>query len=440
MSISSAINFRRDWIDKIDKNVMPFVEYPGYDYRYPAIDTFPISSALASEIKVASEKLYKIFEKVTTVFQSCGDKFLDDMDIPQNMIPYLKQTNELGCPTWLSRFDFVFDKSNNIKMIEINADTPCAVIEAFYGNGIAVDDKHNPNYGEYEQLKSFLLEVFNKIYIPEFNLGNGKISTLHPFVFSCFDDYIEDKGTTMFLMNAMKEAVGTLYPDNMIVFESFYNLLIDESDNSIVLPDGRKPAAIYRLHPLELLIDEVAPDGTRIGEMLLEGYKNGKFTMFNPPESIIMQNKAFQAFVWMLATNDSETLTKEEKEDIFQYMLPSYFERDFNYSTKGKFICKPIWGREGNGIYVINDGRKILEKCIDNQEDIVQRDSSKMLIQEFVGQPEYSMRTDEGIISGYITLSCFMLKDTSSALYARFSPAKIAGTEAYWAALKKEDF
>ena len=238
-------------------------------------------------------------------------------------------------------------------------------------------------------------------------------------------------------MYAMKEAVGTLYPDNMIVFESFYNLLIDESDNSIVLPDGRKPAAIYRLHPLELLIDEVAPDGTRIGEMLLEGYKDGRFTMFNPPESIIMQNKAFQAFVWMLATSDSETLTKGEKEDILQYMLPSYFERDFDYSTQGKFICKPIWGREGNGIYVINDGRKVLEKCIDNPEDIVQRDSSKMMIQKFVDQPEYSMRTDEGVISGYITLSCFMLKDASSALYARFSPVKIAGTEAYWAALRK---
>ena len=27
MSISSAKNFRRDWIDKIDRNVLPFVEY-----------------------------------------------------------------------------------------------------------------------------------------------------------------------------------------------------------------------------------------------------------------------------------------------------------------------------------------------------------------------------------------------------------------------------
>lgn len=59
------------------------------------------------------------------------------------------------------------------------------------------------------------------------------------------------------------------------------------------------------------------------------------------------------------------------------------------------------------------------------------------MIQKFVDQPEYSMRTDEGVISGYITLSCFMLKDASSALYARFSPVKIAGTEAYWAALRK---
>lgn len=47
-------------------------------------------------------------------------------------------------------------------------------------------------------------------------------------------------------------------------------------------------------------------------------------------------------------------------------------------------------------------------------------------------QPAWSLRTDEGLLNGYLTLSCFMLGEKASAVYSRFSPEAIAGTEAYW--------
>ena len=28
----------KDWIDKLDRKIFPFVEYPGYEARYPAIE------------------------------------------------------------------------------------------------------------------------------------------------------------------------------------------------------------------------------------------------------------------------------------------------------------------------------------------------------------------------------------------------------------------
>lgn len=133
-----------------------------------------------------------------------------------------------------------------------------------------------------------------------------------------------------------------------------------------------------------------------------------------------------------------EYVKKKEKEVIGQYMLPSYFERDFDSSSikdyDTSWIHKPIWGREGNGIFIADARSNVLEsKEVPDPDEIIQRDSEKCMIQKFVRQPHFTMKTDEGVIDGCYTLSCFMLGTKPSAVYARFSPEEIAGTEAYWA-------
>ena len=434
---------RNDWLDTLDREIFPFVEYPGFENRYPTIELVGMTEELVAELREASEKLFRIFCKVTEVFQSCSDQFMEDMEIPAGMRPFLHQKNVLGLPTWLSRFDFVFDGRRRLHMVEINADTPCAVIEAFYGNRMACryHRRKNPNRDSYEELKDWLKYVFDRTYSVEVDLQRGRISTEHPFVFSCFEDYVEDRGTTLFLLQALKEAIGSLYPDNMVVFESFYELGVNP-DGSVQLPDGRTAAVLYRLHPMELLIEEASEDGAQLGAMFMEGYKKGRFHLFNPPEAIIMQSKGFQALVWSLAHSEKagSLFTREEVQVIRQYMLPSYFERDFSAQQKEgslpaeRWIKKPIWGREGNGIHVVDEaGRLVSEKYVPNADEVVQRDSDKVLVQRFVEQPSCNLRTDEGVLKGYLTLSCFMLGDKASAIYSRFSPEEIAGTEAYWA-------
>ena len=150
-----------------------------------------------------------------------------------------------------------------------------------------------------------------------------------------------------------------------------------------------------------------------------------------------MQSKAFQALVWALNNQPAgvtPVFSAEESEIIDRYMLPSYFARDFvqeKIAPDTGWIKKPIWGREGAGIEVLDSNGVRFGKEVDT-EDIVRRDSRDSMYQFFVEQQPCEADTDSGRLTGYKTLSCFMLGKNPSALYARFSPDQIAGTEAYW--------
>jgi glutathionylspermidine synthase len=197
---------------------------------------------------------------------------------------------------------------------------------------------------------------------------------------------------------------------------------------------------------MELLIDEVASDGSSLGKLFMDGYASGKFRMFNPPESIIMQCKGFQALIWALhiVWKDKNIFTSEENRIIDKYMLPTYFEHDMSgdvFKLSKKWIKKPIWGREGKGIIVVdNTNSLIMEKEIDNPEEVIQRTPKTCIYQKFVNQIKLPTKVDDpNINDGYFTLSCFMLGDEADALYARMSPEQIAGTEAYWSPVICDD-
>ena len=182
---------------------------------------------------------------------------------------------------------------------------------------------------------------------------NSKYNTIksgeaNPFVFACFHDYLEDLGTTKFLMNTMKSA----YPEADVRFLSFYDMVID--DEGILLPDGSHASNLYRLHPMELLIDETTATGEPLGEMFLDLYNEGRFNLFNPPEAIILQNKSFMSLVYALYLTN-QFFTGPERDIIERYLTPSYFESDFPNLDEGLYIQKEIWGREGRNIQVVEN-------------------------------------------------------------------------------------
>ena len=429
----------QSYIDQLDRKVFTFIDYEGYDDRYPALSTQAFPRAFYEEIRQVSRGLFGIFCKATQVFQAGPDDFAGQMDMPQELIPYLHKANILGLPTWLSRFDFVLDRDGHLKMVELNADTPCFLIESYYANGVAAGfvGKSDPNEGLRDDLRAYLGGIHDVVMTMA---SKGRIESAgsileQPFVFACFDDYIEDAATTRFLMEEMKAA----RPHMDARFLSLYDMAIDPG--GIPLDDGAYAAGLYRLHPMELLIDETTPDGEPLGHYFLDLYQEGKFALFNPPEAIIMQNKSFMALVYALYLTD-RFFTPQERRLIEDYLVPSYFENDFSALADGSYIQKEIWGREGRHVKVMEkrngEAQVHLEKEVDNYDDIVCRDSNRLMYQDFIQQKIFRHRVDSGTKDGYLTLSCCMLGGKPSAVGCRFSPEKIAGTEAYFVPLVVE--
>lgn len=429
----------QSYIDQLDRKVFTFIDYEGYDDRYPALSTQAFPRAFYEEIRQVSRGLFGIFCKAIQVFQAGPDGFAGQMDMPQELIPYLHKANILGLPTWLSRFDYVLDRDGHLKMVELNADTPCFLIESYYANGVAAGfvGKSDPNEGLRDDLRAYLGGIHDVVMTMA---SKGRIESAgsileQPFVFACFDDYIEDAATTRFLMEEMKAA----RPHMDARFLSLYDMAIDPG--GIPLDDGAYAAGLYRLHPMELLIDETTPDGEPLGHYFLNLYQEGKFALFNPPEAIIMQNKSFMALVYALYLTD-RFFTPQERKLIEDYLVPSYFENDFSALADGSYIQKEIWGREGRHVKVMEkrngEAQLHLEKEVDNYDDIVCRDSNRLMYQDFIQQKVFRHRVDSGTKDGYLTLSCCMLGGKPSAVGCRFSPEKIAGTEAYFVPLVVE--
>ncbi len=213
------------YIDRLDPRIFTYIQYGDYADRYPAHTAQAFPDSFYEELRAASRGLFHVFCKAAAVFRDAPDDFARAMDMPEELLSYLRTPNVFGLPTWLARFDYVLDEAGRIRMVEINADTPCFIIESYYANAVAADyfGKSDPNAGAMAQLRVFLSHVWERCV--------GGADEDAPFVFSCFDDYPEDLATTLFLQRLMQEG----HPQADIRFLSFYDMEIDAEG----IPAGR---------------------------------------------------------------------------------------------------------------------------------------------------------------------------------------------------------
>ena len=175
---------RESYIDNIDLRIMPFIDFPEYPDRYPALSVEGFDLEFYDELRYTSKRLFEIFDKVAKLLRYNDKDILLDLGILKKSIPYMNIPNKLNLSTWLSRFDYVLDKDRNLKLVELNADTPCAFVEAYYGNGIACDyfGLENPNRFEYSKLVEFLGEVADRVIRKSVDLDRKEFINREPFL------------------------------------------------------------------------------------------------------------------------------------------------------------------------------------------------------------------------------------------------------------------
>lgn len=410
---------KSSWIDLLDEKIIPYIDAPDYETRYPVLSPLYISKSEKEKIQYIAREVCAVMAKLAEDVRSKGNVMpIDIINMTPKLTPFILD-DDSKYVTNIARLDFVKDKNGIYKVVEINADTPCAMPEAFYGNAVA--QKYFAGSKD-DGFDAELIEPFTKLLKTTLK-GKINFSGVN-ITLAANDAYAEDWANMMYLKNALEDYIKAHFDEYEFVNVRAARLIdLVVKDDGVYHNDGSgeyKIDVLYRLHPLELLMDDESDDGYPVGLKLMDLANMHKVILVNPVKAILMQNKAMMAIAHYLAgsTGYFDDAAKQlVRTNIAETSMDA---KDF---AGRKFLKKPIFGREGCNISIIEpDGTFSYEA--------EEADDCADIYQEFIDSDLVSVETDAGRWKGKFTYSCFVINGKPSKLFVRFSPYDITGIEA----------
>jgi len=393
-----------------------------YGTEYALYDVHIESSHIIDSIKEAANQIGELFFKTAPLLRSLDDQTLFSLGFPKDSLPYLR-LKTMETESVISRLDFAVT-TDQIKLLELNADTPTFIKELFHVNELVCRhfQVQNPNKLEEKKLALALKHAIFEAY-------NELDRTNYPnVVFSSHDTHEEDKLTTLYLMK-LADVDATYVPLSQLRIVPASTVEEGEHIEAGVYDQhGQKIDVLYRqTYPLEHLIEDEDPSThEKVGHMLLTLAQQKQVAIINPPSAFLLQSKAVQALIWALHEQHHPFFTKEEHHIIETYFLPTYLEEDPFIERKQAFVKKPSFGREGDTVEIYNeDGIKIDE----DQHKTYQKYTA--VYQQFIPLPTAKMKTQTKTVEAHIMYGCFLLNGKASAVGIR-AGNQITDNESYY--------
>ena len=128
---------KTSWIDNIDEKIIPYINQDDYEVRYPTLSAYEMQESERKELQNLSANIVMCMSKLVEDIRKNSDIFpIDVLNMTPKLTPFIRDDNSEYVSN-IARLDFVKDMQGNFKLVEINADTPCAIPETFYGNEVA---------------------------------------------------------------------------------------------------------------------------------------------------------------------------------------------------------------------------------------------------------------------------------------------------------------
>jgi glutathionylspermidine synthase len=263
----------------------------------------------------AAEGLWRVFDKAVRYVKG-NRKLYELLSIPEVLWDGLDrlELNASGFISRYARFDFTVNQQGDIKLLELNADTPTGYVEAAIATPWLCEQKgiESPNTAMKE-----LIRTAWEIEAPDFAACTA------------YGQHAEDTGT----IDALVAHSG-----RRMTCVDCLDLWIDEG--VVKVGKNQTITKMFALYPKEWMgID----DG---GEAFAYAIEEHFIQLFNPLHAVILQSKGLQAIIWALHEENAGIFTADEHEAIEAYMLPTYTTPELS----GDYVSKSMFGREGGSV------------------------------------------------------------------------------------------
>jgi glutathionylspermidine synthase len=305
---------RIDWPAKVEALGFLFHSIDGVYWDERACYRF--TSAEIDKLEAATGELQaRAIDAAGRVIES-GD--YSRFAIPEPFHQLISQSWEADEKSLYGRFDLSWDGHDEPKMLEYNADTPTALLEASVVQWYWMQDVF-PKADQFNSLHERLIERWKQM-LPDLPADR----TVH---FACVSDSAEDQGNLDYLRDTAIQA-------------GIDAKALDISDlgwdgGRFVDLDNRQVAALFKLYPWEWMVREA------FGEHLLAR----AMRVIEPPWKMLLSNKAILPVLWEMFPDHPN-------------LLPAYFEPG-RFATD--FVKKPLYSREGANVSITTGGATLEE-------------------------------------------------------------------------------
>ncbi|HUS36323.1 MAG TPA: glutathionylspermidine synthase family protein [Verrucomicrobiae bacterium] len=277
----------------------------------------------AQEIDTLEKAGNDVYELCLEAAQHIIDKdWFERLALPIEAAPLIIESWNRDDFSLYGRFDFAWSGFGPPKLLEFNADTPTALVEAAVAQWYWLQDVH-AGADQFNSIHEKLIRGWSKLDRKEM-----------PVRFASVKDHPEDEQTVLYLQDTAHQAgLQTLQAHiEDIGFHPMRRRFVDANDESI--------ERLFKLFPWEWIVaSEFAPH-----------LKLNVCEFIEPMWKMLLSNKAILPILWELFPKHPN-------------LLSAYFDeeslRKNTYATK--YVRKPLLSREGANVTLIEHGQTKVE-------------------------------------------------------------------------------
>ncbi len=301
-----AVQPRPRWRERLEAVGFTFHSMAGVYWEESVCYGF--SAAQVDRLEDASAELHGMcLEAVDRVVR---EGRYEQLAVPEPYRERVERSWRQAEPSVYGRFDFCYDGVNPPKLLEYNADTPTALLEAAVAQWFWLEEL-KPGMDQFNSLHEQLIERWRELRADALPIH------LH---FACIHDNEEDYRTVEYLRDTAAQAGFTTFPCFM------EDLGWDPDARAFLDLEGRPSRALFKLYPWEWLLRE------DFGPYLLET----DCQLVEPWWKMLLSNKGILAVLWELFPNHP-------------YLLPAAFSAE---GLGAPYVKKPLYSREGANIEI----------------------------------------------------------------------------------------
>lgn len=326
------INERPDWRSKVEKLGLLFHTLNDQAYWFEGA-YYKFNAQQVDQLETSTNELHQMcLDAVQFVIDR--NRFAD-LAIPAKAIPAIKASWDGDVPAIYGRFDLAYDGYRSPKLLEYNADTPTALLEAAVIQWHWLQDLF-PHSDQFNSIWEGLVEKWKLLR----NEGYLKNNLLH----AAYVDDLEDLMTATLMRDTAQEA--GLQTEPILMSEIGW----DSTDRCFVDMKNRPMKTVFKLYPWEWLLDE------QFSDELLSIHDQVQW--MEPIWKMVLSNKGILAILWEMHPGHPNLLEAHigDPHGLFNYVKKPLLSREgANVSIEVPGMATQTGGIYGEEGYVYQD-------------------------------------------------------------------------------------